>query len=111
MVIASFFYIGALNEAAGHGNRVARFIDKADTLAKKIGSEDARVLKRGSTAASRRSSRRSSGPTDSRPAVVAELSHVTVKNPANITLIQDLNMQARNLFRRLSKRRIFTRPD
>jgi len=92
--------VGALNEGVGHGNRVARFLRKADTIAD--GSDGARVLKKGAKSVSGRLSRPSSGVSsasvgrDSQPAVVAQLSNVTFKNPANITLIQDLTMQARN---------------
>ncbi len=95
-MIASFFYIGALNEAAGHGNRVARFISNTDAISRKVGSEDARILKGAPDVAGPQEYSHASLSVDSQGTlpVVAEFSHVTVKNPANVTLGQDLNLKA-----------------
>ena len=90
-----FYYVGAFSETIGHANRVAKFLHHA-ALAQSDGSADAFVLKSetaGSVALSRRLAPHDSLRPNEHPAV-AEFSHVTIKNPANITLVQDLTMQA-----------------
>lgn len=92
IIIASFFYVGALNECLGHGGRVAKFLNSASTVASKPTDNEALVLKRGAKVAGRRpSSRRES--TAVEPSCVAEFSQVTVTNPFNVTLIRDLSMK------------------
>jgi len=92
-----FYYVGAFSETIGHANRVAKFLHHA-ALAKSDGSADAFVLKSetaGSVALSRRLAPHDSlMPHEPLDPAVAEFSHVTIKNPANITLVQDLTMQA-----------------
>jgi len=95
VVLNCFFYVGALNETVGYGTRVARFLHTA-TLAKTY-CNDAFALKEeatGNSVLTNRSLRHAPGPNSQPPVIVAEFSQVTVKNPANITLIQDLTMQA-----------------
>jgi hypothetical protein len=95
VVLNCFFYVGALNETVGYGTRVARFLLKA-TLAKTY-CNDAFALKEeatGNSVLTNRSLRRAPGPNLQPPVIVAESSQVTVKNLANITLIQDLTVQA-----------------
>lgn len=91
-----FYYVGAFSETVGYGNRVTKFLDKA-TNSKEVGHGRELLLKseptgnsavRLSRFASRLHSERSS-------IVVAEFSHVTVKNPANTILIEDLCMQVK----------------
>jgi hypothetical protein len=90
-IIASFFYVGALNEGLGHGGRVAKFLNSASTVASKPTDNEALVLKRGTKVAGRRpSSRRESSAVE--PSCAAEFSQVTVTNPFNVTLIRDLSM-------------------
>lgn len=89
--IAAFFYIGALNEALGHANRAAKLLHNAAAIARKSGDCDALTLKRNPKISRRRtSSRRES---DGVKTCVAEFTEVTVKNPFNVTLINDLSMQ------------------
>jgi hypothetical protein len=94
-IIASFFYISALNEALGHGNRAARFLYDASSIGKQQGESEALVLKRRAQSNSRRSSRRCGSSVNAADSLrrIAEFSHVTVVNPANITLIRDLSLQ------------------
>ena len=93
----SFYYVGAFSETIGHANRVARFLQRA-TLAKSDATADAFVLKTEATGGVALSRRRvpndSLRPNSTLDPAVAEFSHVTIKNPANITLVQDLTMQA-----------------
>jgi ABC-type uncharacterized transport system fused permease/ATPase subunit len=100
VVMNCFFYVGALNETQGYGNRVARFLFKAahskadmqfELNNDVVGSKS--VSSRRSGRSAPRSQRRASNPDPQNPTVIAEFSHVTVKNPANITLIQNLSMQ------------------
>jgi ABC-type uncharacterized transport system fused permease/ATPase subunit len=96
-----FYYVGALSETVGYGNRVTKFLDKA-TNSKDVSHGDEFSLKSeptGKSAVSRRAlSRFSSRSHSQHPSiVVAEFSHVTVKNPANTTLIEDLCLQVRML--------------
>lgn len=97
MVIASFYYVSALNEAIGYGTRVARFFGSAAAVAKLDTSHDALVLNRKGTDEKTNSNQNSGSflhdPDLQRPSVVAQFSQVTVKNPFNVTLIQDLTMQ------------------
>jgi hypothetical protein len=92
-----FYYVGAFSETIGHANRVARFLLKA-SLAKSDGNVDAFVLKSeasGDVALSRRrAAQEVPGQNPRLESIIAEFSHVTVKNPANMTLVQDLTMQA-----------------
>ena len=96
-----FYYVGALNETVGYSNRIARFLDKA-SQSKDSCQVDALLLTSeptGRSALAKRSVRSWSSPAEQPSqrqqlaSLVAVFSHVTVKNPANITLIQDLNMQ------------------
>jgi hypothetical protein len=96
IIIASFFYVGALNEALGHGSRVAKFLNSASAVVSKPVDNEALVLKRGAKVAGRRpSSRRES--TAVEPSCVAEFSQVAVTNPFNVTLIRDLSMKVISL--------------
>ncbi len=67
-------------------------------MAKSDGTADAFVLKTEATGGVALSRRRvpndSLRPNSTLDPAVAEFSHVTIKNPANITLVQDLTMQA-----------------
>ncbi len=95
VVIASFYYVSALNEAIGYGTRVARFFGSATAIAILDGCPDALVLNRmgkGNKIISTHSSG-SDDPHLRRSSVVAQFSKVTVKNPFNVTLIRDLTMQ------------------
>jgi ABC-type uncharacterized transport system fused permease/ATPase subunit len=95
-IIASFFYVSALNEALGYGNRIAKFLNKAAAIVSALGGSEALILKRRAKSDGRRSSRQresSNQDLQSRQTCIAEFDHVTVRNPFNITLIQDLNMQ------------------
>ena len=88
--------MGTFSETVGHANRVARFLHKS-TMARQDGGADAFVLKSettGDVALSRRRLANSLKPNFELESAVADFSHVTVKNPANITLVQDLTMQA-----------------
>jgi hypothetical protein len=99
-LLNSFYYVGALNETVGYSNRITRFLEKA-TQSKDSSGADALLLTSESTgqaALAKRSVRswsaRAEQPSQMQQlSLVAVFSHVTVKNPANITLIQDLNMQ------------------
>ncbi len=91
-----FYYVGAFSETVGYGNRVTKFLDKA-TNSKEVSHGRELLLKseptgnsavRLSRFASRLHSEHSS-------IVVAEFSHVTVKNPTNTILIEDLCMQVK----------------
>ncbi len=97
VVIASFYYVSALNEAVGYGTRVARFFGSAAAIAILDGCPDALVLNRMGKG-NKTISTHSSGsvlhdPHLRRSFVVAQFSKVTVKNPFNVTLIRDLTMQ------------------
>ena len=87
--------MGTFSETVGHANRVARFLHKS-TTARQDGGADAFVLKSettGDVALSRRRVANSLKPNFELESAVADFSHVTVKNPANITLVQDLTMK------------------
>lgn len=92
MVLGCFFYIGALNETIGYSTRIATFMFKAS---RSTTDADAFELKGGfnSSFPIRQKGRHSqmSGPQSA--LIVAKFSDVTVKNPANVTLIRDLTMQ------------------
>jgi hypothetical protein len=92
-----FYYVGAFSETIGHANRVARFLQKA-SLSNSEGNVESFVLKSeaaGDVALSRRrAAQQVPGHNPRLESIIAEFSHVTVKNPANITLVQDLTMQA-----------------
>jgi hypothetical protein len=97
VVIASFYYVSALNEAIGYGIRVARFFGSAAAIAILDGCPNALVLNRMGKG-NKTISPHSSGsvlhdPHLQQSSVVAQFSKVTVKNPFNVTLIQDLTMQ------------------
>ena len=98
-IIASFFYISALNESLGYGNRIARFLNKAAAIASKISHTEALVLKRTTKVDGRRSRQRESSDLDSFSSrlCIAEFTNVTVTNPFNITLIQNLSMQVKSI--------------
>jgi hypothetical protein len=91
-VLNCFFYIGALNETIGYSTRIATFMFKAS---RSTTDADAFELKGGfnSSFPSRQSGQHApmSGPQSA--LIVAKFSDVTVKNPANVTLIRDLTMQ------------------
>jgi hypothetical protein len=97
IIIASFYYVGALNEALGHCNRAARFLSTASDISSKTVHDDALVLARRSAVEEHRSSRlRESVARDSLNSTrqcVAEFSQVSVRNPFKVTLVQDLTMQ------------------
>jgi hypothetical protein len=97
-----------LNEALGHGNRAAKFLDNSSAFASKPGSDDALVLERNAKATSRRaSSRRESYAADPLSQCIAEFSRVTVTNPFNVTLIHDLSMKVMS---RMSSAQAFALP-
>lgn len=96
-IIASFFYVSALNEALGYGNRIARFLNKAAAIAGNIGDAEALILKRKNKADQQRSSRHRESCDLDLHTCVAEFANLTVRNPFNITLIQDLNMRVGTL--------------
>jgi hypothetical protein len=110
VVMNCFFYVGALNETLGYGNRVAKFLFKAAHSKADIQFElnhdfahSESVSSRRSGRSAPRSERRASNPDPQNRVVIAEFSHVTVKNPANITLIQNLSMQVLMQKRALTK--------
>jgi hypothetical protein len=107
VVIGSFYYVSALNEAIGYGIRVARFFGSAAAIAKQDGSPDALNLNRIGKD-NKITSNHSSGsllhdPDFQQPSVVAQFSQVTVRNPFNVTLIQDLTMQVTSQQQFMSK--------
>jgi hypothetical protein len=94
-IIASFFYVSALNEALGYASRIARFLNKAAAIAGQVSHTEALVLMRKTNADGRGSRLRESSDLDSHSnqMCIAEFVNVTVTNPFNITLIQNLSMQ------------------
>lgn len=89
--------MGTFSETMGHASRVARFLHKS-SLARQDGGPNAFVVKNETTGdislSRRRFAQNSPKPNFGLESAVADFSHVTIKNPANITLVQDLTMQA-----------------
>ena len=85
-----FFYVGALNETVGHGNRVAAFLHKASFIQAENVAEEF-VLKNEVSGDGSMSRRRVLSPVPA--SIVAQFSNVSVRNPANFMLVEGLSMQ------------------
>jgi hypothetical protein len=121
-----FFYVGTLNETVGYGNRVAMFLHKASSLKADAAAEEflfkSDVSGEGSLKR-RQSFSSSSAPLQ--PLIIAQLTDVSVKNPANYMLVEGLTMQVvfylafhfessltlHGLFMRMTFSDSFCRPD
>jgi ABC-type uncharacterized transport system fused permease/ATPase subunit len=85
-----FFYVGAVNETVGYGNRVASFLYKASSIQAENVAEEFALKNEASGDGSMKRRRVLSPASES---IVAQFSNVSVKNPANLILVEGLSMQ------------------